>query len=310
MKAVLIYNPASGKGIKKATLEKFENILKQYDYTPTIYKTNYPNHASEIIQTLKPVDLVISIGGDGTFSEVVDGNLKRKHPLVISHIPVGTTNDVGAMYGYGKDMIENLHLLLKGKVEEIDICYLNNKPFIYTAGFGKFVKVSYDTPKRLKQKLGYFAYLIEALKELNGKTKLYDFIYEVNGEKVMGKYSLILVSNANRIAGIDNFYKDVKLNDGKFEVLFCNLSHKKDIIKGLIALATKEITKASGFEFYKTDYLKIISNEKQVLPFSLDGEKYIEEEKEICFSLKKKIKIKMPIKNIATLMEEQHEDKL
>ena len=45
------------------------------------------------------------------------------------------------------------------------------------------------------------------------QTKLYELEYEVDNEKYKGLYSLILISNANRIAGFNNIYKDVKLND-------------------------------------------------------------------------------------------------
>ena len=37
-----------------------------------------------------PVDLVISGGGDGTFNEIVSGNLRREKQIPLSHIPVGT----------------------------------------------------------------------------------------------------------------------------------------------------------------------------------------------------------------------------
>ena len=42
---------------------------------------------------------------------------------------------------------------------------------------------------------------------------VYDLTYEIDGEKQRGLYSFALISNANRIAGIKNFYKDVRLDD-------------------------------------------------------------------------------------------------
>lgn len=302
LKITVIYNPTSGKGIKKDILKRVEEVFVKNGHEVNFMKTEYPKHAVEMMKTLKDTDLVISMGGDGTFSEVTRGNLTRKKPLILAHIPIGTTNDVGAMYGYGKDIIKNIEDLLKGAIVEIDICYLNDTPFIYSAGFGKFIRVSYDTPRKLKKKYGYLAYLVEGLKEFHGKTKLYDFEVEVGGEKILGRYSLILVSNANRIAGIDHFYKNVKLNDQQFEVLLCNISNKKDIIKGLIALATKKIDKVSGFEFYKTSKLTLTPLSNRELPFSLDGEKFVVESDKICFMPKRTMKIMIPKKNVESLM--------
>lgn len=40
------------------------------------------------------------------------GNFARKKRLTLCHLPSGTTNDIGAMWGYGKDIVSNLKLAL------------------------------------------------------------------------------------------------------------------------------------------------------------------------------------------------------
>ena len=71
---------------------------------------------------------------------------------MLAHIPVGTTNDVGVMFGYGKDIKRNLSLLLNGVIKEMDICIINGQPFVYVAGFGKFMHIPYQTSRTLKKK--------------------------------------------------------------------------------------------------------------------------------------------------------------
>ena len=88
---VVIYNPNSGKGISEKTLSTIKNILNKYGYMGTIYKSEYKGHITSIVEKLKQVDLVISIGGDGTFNEVMRGNFLRKKKLLLSHLPTGTT---------------------------------------------------------------------------------------------------------------------------------------------------------------------------------------------------------------------------
>jgi YegS/Rv2252/BmrU family lipid kinase len=303
----VIYNPNSGKGIKEKQLVKLEQILNLYEYNATIYKTEYKGHALEIVEKLKNTDLVISIGGDGTFNEIMTGNFKRKNRLLLSHIPVGTANDLGAMYGYKKNLIRNLISLLNGTIKNIDICTINGNPFTYSAGFGKFVNLSYDTPRELKKKYGYLAYLIEALKDFNGPTKLYDITYEVDDKTISGKFSFMLISNANRIAGIKNFYKDIKLNDNKFEVLLCDATAKRDIAKGFYKLKTSDITKAPGFFFYKTDKFKVTFNDKKSMEWSLDGEKYTEETSTFDIKIVRNVSILLPNKNIKKLFIEGEE---
>lgn len=297
----VIYNPNSGKGIHEKVLIKLKKILDDYNYKANIYKTKYKGHAKEIVESLTNTDLVISIGGDGTFNEIMTGNFNRKRKLLLSHIPVGTANDLGAMYGYGKNLIRNLKLLLNGTIKNVDICTINDKPFTYSAGTGKFVNISYETPRELKKKYGYLAYLMEALKDFRGPTKLYDITYKINDKTINGKYSFVLISNANRIAGIKNFYKDVKLDDSRFEILLCDAFAKKDLARGFYKLKTSDITKTPGFYFYKTNKFTLIFNDEKYVKWSLDGEEYFEKTNTFEIKIVKNIKLLIPNKNIKKL---------
>ena len=301
MKTALIYNPYSGKGISKKMIDEILDILKDRGYDVTLYKTEYAHHATKIVESLKNITLVLSMGGDGTLNEVITGNYNRKDKLTIGHIPVGTTNDIGRMYGYEKNIIKNLKLVLDGTVKNVDICTINNKPFIYSAGFGKFVKIAYDTPKKLKKKFGYLAYLKSGLKEFNVKTKLYDLDYYIDGKKYYGRYSFIMIANATSIAGIKWFGEDVKLNDKKFEVIFCNLTQKSDILKGFYYLSKSNITKVGGFDIYRTDNLKIEFHDKNETVWSLDGEKHLEDFRGIEFDISTSMPLLIPSKNIKNL---------
>lgn len=306
-KAVFIYNPNSGKKTFRKNkvitdFKKIEKIFNSYQYEVIFIKTKYAGHAKSIVRELEQVDLVVSLGGDGTFNEVVTGNLKRRDKLVISHLPYGTTNDIGAMFGLGKNIYKNLHLLLSGQERVIDICLVNGEPFVYVAGFGKFMNIPYDTKRNLKKKIGYSAYIVNGIEDfLFNKTPLYEMTYEVDGEKYHGLYSFALISNATRIAGINNFYKNVTLNDGKFEVLLCNLKKKQDIIKSLIYLKTSDITKVPGFYFHKTDHLKIKFIDKLKKPWCLDGERMEENIQEYDITITNSIKMLVPNKMIDKL---------
>ena len=48
--------------------------------------------------------------------------------------------------------------------------------------------------------------LKDGVKEFFSTTRLYELTYRVNGEEYKGLFSFILVSNANHIAGFNNFY--------------------------------------------------------------------------------------------------------
>ncbi|MEG0025936.1 MAG: YegS/Rv2252/BmrU family lipid kinase [Bacilli bacterium] len=300
-KCVIIYNSNSGKGIKRETLNKLLEIVKKKGYDVEAIQTKYHGHAIQIVSSLTNIDLLLSIGGDGTCNEVVYGNLKRKERILMSHIPLGTTNDIGSMFGLTKNIFHNLNLILDGEIKKIDICTINDRPFVYVAGFGKFMNVPYETPRDLKKRLGYIAYLIEGIKAFNDKTKSYEISFTVNGEEYKGFYSFIIISSANRIAGINNFYKDVKLDDHKFEVLLCNITKKSDIIKSIYYLKTHDITKIPGFYFYKTDTIKFKFKSYERANWCIDGEELE--------SLKKEFEIKI-VSNFTMLLPKTIDENL
>lgn len=297
----VIYNPHSGKNLN-LNIDKFKTILIDNGYNVDFKVSRYRGHVTEIIKNLDYTDLVISIGGDGTFNEIMTGNFKRGERLLVSHLPVGTTNDIGTMFGYEKDIYQNLKLLLDGKVKSIDICTINNKPFVYVAGFGKFMNVPYETSRGLKKTFGHGAYLLEGIKEFHHKTKLYEMSYTVDGETYNGLYSFMIISNANRIAGINEFYKDVKLDDGKFEILVSNFTRKKDLVKSLYYLTFSDITKVPGLYFHKTDHVTIkIHGDKP--KWCMDGEKLEDDSYIYDIKMVNDVKIMLPKKNIKTLFQ-------
>ncbi len=312
-KCTLIFNPNSGKKLDKKFLEEYVKILAENDYETNIYFTRYRGHATEIIYELEESDLVISIGGDGTFNEVMIGNLQREDRLLLAHIPVGTTNDLGTMFGYTKNIINNLTLTLEGEIKGIDICTINNKPFVYSAGFGKFMNISYETPAKKKKRLGKFAYYFNGIKDFINPTPLYELTYKVNNKTYKGKYSFLLISNASSIAGFNNFHKEVKLNDNRFEVLFCKFTSKKDIIRSLYHITTGNIATMEGFEFHRTNELKVIFKDYPKKAWCIDGEKLEESTKFYDINIINDVKMLLPKKNIDKLFVEgldKNEDKL
>ena len=300
-KCVVIINPKSGdsKGIRE--VKKIETIIENYNYDVKIILTEYRGHAKEIMKNLdNDIDLVISVGGDGTFSEVMNGNLERNKRIVLAHLPVGTTNDIGHMYGLGNNLYTNLKLILEGTIKKVDVGLINNHAFTYVASYGKFMDIPYKTPQELKRRLGYLAYMLEVVKRIFQHIPKYKINFYINGEKHTGKYTFIIISNANRIAGINNFYNDIKLDDDKLEVMFCSLNKKIDILKAFYTLKTSDVKYISGVEIYEVNNLKIEFLDK-VKPWCTDGEEFESKSLVYQFDLKNDIEMLIPNKNIDKL---------
>ena len=129
------------------------------------------------------------------------------------------------------------------------------------------------TPRSLKKRMGYVAYLLQIIKEIwRKKAPTYDVDFKCDGKKYHGTYTFIIVSSADRIAGINNIYKDIKLDDNQFEILCCSLTRKIDVIRSASYLLKGEITKAPGFEFYRASNFEIDFHNSDHMHWCIDGE--------------------------------------
>ena len=298
----LIYNPNSGHILNKKNIKSYKALIETHGYKVKVIGTEYRGHAKEIVSHLGYVDLVMSMGGDGTFNEIVYGNLQRKNQLLLAHIPVGTTNDIGVMFGYGKDIKLNIELCLNGVEKNIDIPVVNNRPFVYVAGFGKFMNIPYETSRLEKKKFGYFAYIYNGIKDYFSNTKWYNIKCEIDGKTIETPASLMLICSSTRIAGQNNLAKNVKLDDDKFEVILCSKKKRQEIITSIgKAVISPHPENVDGIMMFKASKLIVTFDEYQKKPWCIDGEKLEIRSKKYTIVNKTNIKILIPKVNVDKL---------
>ena len=307
-KCAIVFNPESGRPKDKKDIVSLPSILTANDFETIMCPTSGPKDATKIVKNLSDdVDLVICCGGDGTLNEGVTGNLMRDNKILMAHLPVGTVNDVGTMYGFTKNMMVNAQMLVNGTIKNIDVCLINDKPFVYVACIGSYVDVSYNTPRELKKKYGRLGYFFNAMNELKGEVKLFDLEYEIDGIKKSGTYSFVFVTNTCRMGGFDNIYSDIKLDDDMFEVILISAKTKPELIKIVSTVFTSKVKNMPGVEYYKTNNFKV-KFDKMPTSWFIDGEEYTHHTKEFEFKINKEIKMLLPKKNIVKLFNEMEEE--
>ena len=305
-KCVIIYNKKSGKVKPSTLINSFYSIIENYGYELEVITTKRKGDGTSIMEELpNDVDLVIAAGGDGTFNEVIKGNINRKKKLLMAHLPLGTTNDVGTMYGFSKDYKVDLELILTGVRKNIDVIMLNGNPFVYVAAFGNFINVTFDTPKKWKERFGRLAYLLFGFTEIKEKIQMHHIKYTIDKKEREGDYSYIFITNSNRIGGVDNIYPDIKLDDNKFEVLLCTIKNKTEIIRSLYHISNKGVENIPGCEYYCTSNIKIEFDDIPGYSWGLDGEEFKSNTNVFEFSVNKDIDILLPEYNIEKLFVEK-----
>ena len=303
-KCIIIMNPESGKVKSLSSKKEFYDILRKHGYDAEIRYTKAKRDATRIVEELEDdVDLVISAGGDGTLNEVVTGNLKRNKKLVLANLPMGTTNDVANMYGYTKNYQKNLELLLNGVRKKVDVCYIDETPFVYVACLGDYIDMAYNTPRDLKKKYGKTAYILYGLRQLRNKIHRYKVKYKVDGVEHEGEYSFFFITNSSRVAGVDDIYYDVKMDDNMFEVALANPKTKADILRMLVQVTIKDVKEVPGITYYQTNNFEIEFLNKRKTSWCIDGEEYPSSSNKFTFKVEQRIKMLIPRTNAKKLFD-------
>ncbi len=268
---LLILNPISGKMAGKRHLA---GVLEQFcraDYIPTVFVTNRSGHAKEIACAYGgEADLVVCLGGDGTFNEVVSGLLEGKHTTPMGYIPCGSTNDFASAIGLKKSIAAATAAILEGKPHKYDVGLFGNRHFSYVASFGIFSRASYATSQNVKNALGHLAYVLEGMKELFD-IRPWHVKVEVGEQTVEGDYIFGAVSNSTSVGGVLTLDPQVvDMNDGLLELLLVKMPRN--------AVELSECIRALAERRYDSDFITFLSGAdfkvtaEEDMEWSLDGE--------------------------------------
>ena len=143
------------------------------------------------------------------------------------------------------------------------------------------------------------------LKQLKNKTNMYNIKYKIDGKNYEGKFSFIFITNSSRVAGVDDIYYDIKLDDNMFEVDLANPRTKREILKMMVQATTRDLKKVPGITYYQTNNLEIEFLNKPKTSWCIDGEEYKSNNKKFTFKVDKTSKMLMPKENIKTLFKKQ-----
>lgn len=124
---VLFGNPSAQSGRAVDAIASATQLLEgrgvRVIFVPTEPEGRTPALVARTILAERP-DVVLALGGDGTFNEVARGILASAVDVPMGMIPMGTANDQGRSFGLvpGREHVdEHVRVILDGHVTELDV---------------------------------------------------------------------------------------------------------------------------------------------------------------------------------------------
>ncbi len=281
---LVIVNPNAGNGKGKKDWSSISSLLKREGLTFTAKFTDRKGHATTI--TLEAIAegfrQIITVGGDGTLNEVVNGVMMNTvcspGEIILALIPVGTGNDWGRMFGIPLDYEKAISIICGNKRMLHDaglISFYNGKEkseryFINIAGLGfesvVVRRTNIQKDKGRGGKLIYFYNLLMSL--LSYKNTAAEVT--IDGIKRNIKFFSLNVGNGRYCGGGMRQTPDAVPDDGFLDVTVINDIGKIEIIRNLQILYNGKILSHPRIDGYRCKNIKVVSD--SIIYTEADGE--------------------------------------
>lgn len=273
----VIFNPVSGQTDPEARKKIIEEALAQHGYRCQHLVTTLEKGARHFAEeALKDgVDLLAVSGGDGTVIEVMSALIGKNVPIAV--FPAGTGNLLSVNLGMPKEVPDAVHAALFGEKRWLDLARLepekgkgDTKYFAIVAGAGYDAKVIQDADREAKNKMGMFAYLWAAVRNLRRLPVLVRLRIDDNPRVLRRRAKSIMVANMGRLQGGVDMVPEAWPDDGFLVVTILKAETFGDWIGLAWSALRHRLKEDRRVEYRKVRKVEVMLSFPQ--PMQFDGE--------------------------------------
>jgi len=240
----VIVNPVAGAGKTAKKWPQIMSLLKSLGLDFEYDLTEAPRHAIELAKSAveEGYEMVVSVGGDGTINEVVNGlyNTNGFGDVTLGIINTGTGADYIRTLGVPRGYKDACRCLLSprrrtvdlGVVEYANDGHVEKRLFVNFAGLGFDAEIVRATTQQFKILGDMASYLVGLLNTLIFYENRDIFII-VDGELGERRVCTVLMNNGRYGGGGMFAAPDADLADGLFDVLIVGDLTKPDLLWSL-----------------------------------------------------------------------------
>lgn len=229
------------------------------------------------------VDVVISVGGDGTAHHLVQRLCNTSTALLV--IPTGTANDFATELGIKGHIQEAIHCVRENSPIAVDAIRINGRLMITNGGLGLAAKVAQDI-NRMRKRVPFFKTLMGGVNHqiytmdlawrlLFRFPKPTRYLVETDHGRFEWATSLLLINNQRTLAGDFEIAPLTKNNDGRFNVTAFTHSSQAQVVRAIARIKMHRNPANDPFlQSMEATFAKISLADSSMspIPFFGDGE--------------------------------------
>ena len=226
MKAELIINHTAGGGKPEKYISEilsyFDGINFDYhvSWTPSSGSaTTLARQAAE-----QGADIIISVGGDGTINEIINGIIQSPTQPALGIIPAGWANDFIKSTTIPKDILQACQIISRNKTKMIDVGLINEETyFANVCGIGFDADIA-DLANQMKTRyphwktLSAYVYVFATIQKLLSSLPSFQAKITIDGKVVEGEMLLVAVANGKIEGGKFNITPAAEIDDGLLDI--------------------------------------------------------------------------------------------
>jgi len=270
--ALILANPIAGRGRGEETAEVVSRALKAAGLEVEVCFSSAPGDITRLAKERSPKhDCCVSIGGDGTLAEALDG-LREDPDFPVAPFPTGTANVLSKDLGLSRTPEELTEAILDGHTLSLDVARVKGSDGVertsfLVVGVGLDGMVIHDLDARRTGPITKLSYLPSVARSLIGY-KRPRLCVSIDGEEVPGEFGFVLISNCINYGGLFTLDPKRDAGDGLWEVVLL----KRGDFSSILAVAARGLTggvEGGACTIRRGREVNISS--KDPVPYQLDG---------------------------------------
>ncbi len=289
-KCAVIVNPASANGATERRWSQIAHKLRRRLTDFSVFRTNAPGHASELVRDglRQGFRHFISVGGDGTHNEVVNGcfddGKRVADDIVLSVLPTGTGGDLRRTLGLPNSVTDAIEFIGQNRVR-VDIGQVRStgshrdtlySHFINISSFGVsglVVSLVNESSKALGGKASFLMGVAKGtIKYKNQPMRIILDEGTQDEQRFEGRFYNGVVANAQYFGGGMHIAPNAVMTDGLFDVVLLADLSKWAVLRGTPSLFSGRHIMRKGVSVHRARTVSAYPINEQAVLIDLDGE--------------------------------------
>jgi len=270
VKVLIICNPISGGGRAARLAGKLRELLEGSGHGVDLFLTSAAGEARRrASQAGSDVDRIVSVGGDGTLNEVLNG-LEDPSRIPLTQLATGTANllahDLNLPYH-----AEGVHRLLEhGTIRRLDLGLVGERRFLMVVSSGFDAMVTLEAQGNRSGTMNYARWLPSIIKVLRDYKPPCFTVNVDDREPIEGQ--LVIVSNVRNYGGLFTVTDRAVCDSGYLDVCVLTRAALPGLVRALVGGLTGGLSRSQGVVYVQGTRIGVTSD--RPVPAELDGDPF------------------------------------